>query len=938
MKKFLMYVIIVVTCLFLGFTIYYLTQNNENIYITISKDESIYVNKGDSLWLDNMLVWTKPYKTTTIDVTSADTSVVKYDQNTKTFECVGGGMTAITIKPSNEKFGPFIFEVYVGDGTVDNPYVVNGVDTLAKIGNDSEHRFELSNSYILTKDLDLATYNNGTWVPLGELTGNFNGDGHTLYNLNITNGTNVGLFASVAQNSIVEDIKFVNATIDGQFATAGVVAGVNKGTIGKCEVISAKITNTLENGHSGGIVGDNINTLTNALVNMCSSTVELKCAGVAGGLVGFNHSSIVLNSRAIVNKLESTSSNAILGGIVGSSRSTYNELEEVYTASAIKNSFAVINSVAGEGNIGAVVGFNDEQTYTGQVSKNIYEGCLYNLSDGVTVSAVASGSEHLDSASTISQKTRAELLLSSTYEEYKYNFDTVWTLVENSVANINYQAGYETYKVTAIGKEITKSNMSLLQFLNKLKSGDTAYITATYRVTENCEIDLENAEWQTIAPSINSPMTASIIVDDGVSCVIKNFKLNNDNTSFFGYISGNTLIKNIKFENVTMGSCTGDYSAIVATGLLSGAVLDSITVKNLASINTQANTAGVICALNKGSINNCRVENDNLANFKVVRSDRQISMGVIAGQNDGVISKAYANNIRLLVDTSSDLNGGVNLGGIVGISSSTISESRVEGVECDNTIRGTAYLGGIVGYTTANTFDVAQCAVVSSNFKNVMTNTDAFMGGIVGYTSAGVTITGCVFNEGSLSAGCVGGMTAILYGTLYSSYIGSDAQVIGDRVGGLVYLTYGRLTDCYVLADLKAYNKSSYACGLTLFVGPDCYIEHCFSNATFTGDGKFYAESWSEFRTTKIVQWFSNISNPTYWGYVGNNIVLANNGAKIQDSFLFGIREGWIDATYEECSGQQGNYEVFKDEAGFNSDIWIFSEGLPTLRYVASAD
>ena len=31
-KKFLLYIAVIVTCLFLGFTIYYLAKNNENIY------------------------------------------------------------------------------------------------------------------------------------------------------------------------------------------------------------------------------------------------------------------------------------------------------------------------------------------------------------------------------------------------------------------------------------------------------------------------------------------------------------------------------------------------------------------------------------------------------------------------------------------------------------------------------------------------------------------------------------------------------------------------------------------------------------------------------------------------------------------------------------------------------------------------------------------
>ena len=250
MKKFLIYVVIVVTCLFLGFTVYYLTKNNETIYLTLSKDEAIYKNTGESIWLDNLIEWTKPYKDTTLEITSGDSNVVTYDENTKRFDCIGGGFTSITITPSNTNFGPFIFEIYVGDGTLNNPYVIETAQDLALIGNDPELKFNLSNSYILTNDIELKSYNGGVWTPLGAFTGNFDGNNYTIYNLNITSGSNAGLFASVENGAVVENVKFASATVNGTFDNVGLVAGVNRGTIGKCEVLSATITNTSTSGYT----------------------------------------------------------------------------------------------------------------------------------------------------------------------------------------------------------------------------------------------------------------------------------------------------------------------------------------------------------------------------------------------------------------------------------------------------------------------------------------------------------------------------------------------------------------------------------------------------------------------------------------------------------------------------------------------------------------
>ena len=83
MKKFLMYVVVLVTMLFIGYTTYYFVRNNENIYLTLAEGESIYLNKDETY--DLPLVWTKPYSSTKVyeNVQISDTSVVSFDETTK---------------------------------------------------------------------------------------------------------------------------------------------------------------------------------------------------------------------------------------------------------------------------------------------------------------------------------------------------------------------------------------------------------------------------------------------------------------------------------------------------------------------------------------------------------------------------------------------------------------------------------------------------------------------------------------------------------------------------------------------------------------------------------------------------------------------------------------------------------------------------------------
>ena len=936
MKKFLMYVIIVVTCLFLGFTIYYLSQNNENIYISISKEESIYKNKGESLWLDNLITWTKPYKGTTLTISSADENVVSYDENTKRFDCIGGGFTAITITPSNENFGPFVFEVYVGDGSVANPYVIDSTEDLSLIGNDPELMFNSTNSYILIKDLDLKSYNNGTWTPLAEFSGNFNGNGHVIYNLNVTSGSSAGLFSSITSSGVVENLKFSNVTINGAFDNAGVVAGINKGMVGKIEVISAKLTNSSTLGNTGAIVGANKKDIIPAIVNMCSVRADIVASANAGGLVGVNKSSIIMNSRAIVS-FESTNLSSKLGGLAGVNASTFDTNQEVYYASAIKNSYSIINNLTGGANLGGIVGQNVEETYSGQMFYNTFEGCLYSLNTGLSANAVAVGANLLtaEAKANLKSKTTDELAQKATYENEGYNFKTVWLINSSETANINYQGAYETYKLVAIGAEITPDVMPLGEFLNNVRNNIKDNIT-TYRVSENIVLDLGGAYWTTVAPNENEPMLASIIVDEGKTCTIKNFKLKDANSSFFGYISGNTILKGITFENVTIDSCSAQNSAIVATGLLNGATIDSVLVKNYVSINTQANNVGIICALNRGTISNSSVICDELRDFTITLSDNLTNAGGIVGINDGYVIDCQVDRVKLCVNVTKNREGSLNFGGIAGTNTANISSSKVTGFSCETTASGTVYGGGIVGYLTASGNSLVNLCYSLANIRIMATNSNAYLGGIAGYVAGGASVTGCFHSIGELSAYNVGGLAGITYGTIFSSYV-EECQLTGYRVGGLASLIYSRVTDCYVLCVLNSAGSDSILCGLSVYLSKDCYVEHCFSNASFSGDAQYYAESYSEFRINPIVRWEYILAGRDVCGPVQNNIILVNNNAIVQlSSAIFNQRAGWIDATYEQCTGQTGNYAIFKDVAGFDTNIWNFGgDDFPTLKNVA---
>ena len=119
----------------------------------------------------------------------------------------------------------------------------------------------------LTADIDLG---NEEWTPIGtsstKFKGVFDGDGHTIKNLNITSdndGDKVGFFSAVDTNGKVQNVIFDGAVVNVKTRGVGVVAG-NGGTFDSVTVKNAKVSSY---GQAGGIVGGGVyGSVTNCKV------------------------------------------------------------------------------------------------------------------------------------------------------------------------------------------------------------------------------------------------------------------------------------------------------------------------------------------------------------------------------------------------------------------------------------------------------------------------------------------------------------------------------------------------------------------------------------------------------------------------------------------------------------------------------------------------
>ena len=912
MKKFLIYVIVIVTLLFLGFTVYYLSLNDETIQLNISTESAVYLNKGDELELP--ITWTKPSKSTNINVSVDSSSVLSYDTETKMFKAVNGGFTTVTITPSNIKFGPFAFEVYVGDGAYGSPYVISTAEALANMQSDKY--------YVLDNDIVLA----GNWTPIADFSGNFNGNGHTIYNLKIESTQNAGLFANVLYGGVVENVRFERVEISGEFTNVGAVAGVNNGTIGKVEVIG-NIANTNANSNTGLLVGANLKTENYAVVNMCSVKGSLTADGNVGGLVGLNTSSIIVNSRSIVTEVTLANSNSVFGGLVGKNLSSKDG--EVYYASAISKAYSVVEKATGA-NLGAVVGKNEEDNSNNPTWFNKYEDIYYAQGNGLALNAVSVGASLVKKPEYLVAVTTNDLYDIDTY--VNFNFATVWLKEESKYAEINFNGTYENVYIKGLKKEISKEDdISLIEFLNSIRTN--LNVDSIYTIDEDVTYDLEllgYSNWETIAPSSQNPMNASIRVAEGVTCTIKNLVLSGANNSFFGYLSANSSINGIVFENVELTNTGVNNSAVVATGLMAGATLKDVNVSNLVKFDTTAIVSGVICANNQGNIENCNVysDNDSLVTLRV--GNDSLTFGAIVGRNQGTISLCNVNNV--VVETSFNINkdGGYIVGGIAGNTDGNIKNCKVTNFDISSACENLMYVGGIVGYTSSNEITIYGCTA-SVNIKLGINNQN-YVGGIVAYASDNTNITACRFVEGEVKGNNVAGIAGVNYGEISECY--TLGVIKGQHIASFVDRHFGTLINCYSLSTLSGETKSSKVCGLVGILGEGSIVDRCFSSAKFEGLGDKFAETESEFRRNGVTVAIRNVlGRSDHYGSMTNCVIINYGDAKVQVTSIFQGKGDFIDANEEQCRGKN-DYAIFRENAKFDGSVWNFdNQGeYPTLK------
>ena len=298
-----------------------------------------------------------------------------------------------------------------GDGSVENPYMIDSLSRLRMMS------LYPSAHFVLTADIVLPEVSEGAnnFTPMFSdatpFLGSLDGAGHKIINLAVYNTETFysGLFSVIGSTGSVKNLTLENASASGT-NYVGIIAGWSLGSITDCTV-SGVVTHIVANGYKvfvGGVSGR-----AEGNIDGCSAAVNLtvtdaEAATYAGGIAGYlsfngsSSSSLTLTASGTVNIIVAGS--AYAGGLVG-----YN-----YYNITITDSYAT-------GNV------------TASSSYGCYAGGLVgNSSNNITIT---------DSYATGNVKA-SDNYLSSSY---------AGGLVGNSSNNITITDSYATGNVTASG-------------------------------------------------------------------------------------------------------------------------------------------------------------------------------------------------------------------------------------------------------------------------------------------------------------------------------------------------------------------------------------------------------------------------------------------------------------------------------------------------------
>ncbi|WP_418255395.1 prepilin-type N-terminal cleavage/methylation domain-containing protein [Gemmiger formicilis] len=545
---------------------------------------------------------------------------------------------------------------------------------------------------------------------------------------------------------------------------------------------------------AGGIIGY---ATPNTTLKDCTNygTVAHKCA--AGGFAGWNEGTITGGSmEASLGNRET--GYTYLGGVAGVNGG---RIQSAYPAQDC--------AVRGDSYVGGIAGVNlggnaaaskgliicTENNSTGMVEANQYAGGVA----GANVGSI-SLSGQLQSSVTATDYAGGVAGINTTYNAYKgsiYGTDNANGAVSGSVTAANYAGG-----VAGTNRaEITRvENRASVRASTKYAGGIAGVNDAGGKISA-C-VHAKNQVYATNGEA------GGIAGNNNKDALIENVQVKADVTAAngtaggvtatnFGIIGQETGLEN----NSSVSDCTitGTSESIGAVAAYNGKGATIRNVKLAANakvrFSTPAVTIGGIAGMNDGIVTGCQVENGALALDDGLRAGTNtVTLGGAVGRTtaDGTVSST-----DVLLDLTQNLDKYTNLGGVAGQNDGTLDQCTYSG-----TMGGEAGEGGLVSVGARST--------------------GSTVGGIAGLNNS--TITGCEVKYIKLQVSGISNIT--------TTQTADEKLASASHVGGIAGRNNDKIANSYVATE-RSNGAGSIITARYGFVGGVAGS----NNGTITGSG-----------------------------------------------------------------------------------------------------
>ena len=661
-----------------------------------------------------------------------------------------------------------------GYNIVENPEMFIGVATNAY----NSIYYSGDGKYILASDIDCNGY---TYIQKDSFSGEFNGAGHTISNVNFTSGSfdNLGLFSTIEGNAkilnfVLLDSNFRNTNGSGN---SGALAGaVNIGSIiRRVNVLNCIIEGT---NYVGGFVGclTNLNSQIGGIIENCAViNSNAKCDGndagtPNGGFIGLMNGGQINCCYAVNENISEGENNVLIwgwthiGGFVGETRNdAFIENSFAYGSLWIERTVWTVSADLDTN--GGFVGYNSSAN---AIIKNCYSNVILTLNKdwGVTSSKRRSfgrGSNNnwmnnyclsgqSDNSAGAEELSSAQMHQQSSFTGF--DFDNIWQMdgtwnipvpTKNS-SNITAQgifklntdggATVQLFKDGSLVQTKTAGSFGGVEFTNLSYGQYTAKIFR-YGQSVNTLNNIEELSFE-ISQSNSSISLNSIKWFDGGNgsqespYIINSYeqlaKLNNfagegDDTYF-------KLEKDLDLRKQEL-TAINDFK-----GCFDG---NNKKIFNFV-INSSSGNIGLF-----KSIENAEIKNLGVSVFEI-NSTSNANIGVIAGE---AVSSSITN--CFVEDGYINCNGIV--GGLVGLANQTIVIKSYANVNITASFSQSSFFaGGLVG-KAINGSNIEEC--YSSGKLNGQNNLGGFVGSVENsniLNSFTITYTTSSYNNASDSA------------------------------------------------------------------------------------------------------------------------------------------------------------------------------------------